>query len=77
MFWSVTHSSFLRIDHQSIKSVEREREREREMSERNEERRENVCMKKSKHINNLVEVGEMEKAMSAARDMMNRGIEPD
>ena len=30
----------------------------------------------NKHINNLVEVGEMEKAMSAARDMMNRGIEP-
>ena len=31
----------------------------------------------NKHINNLVEVGEMEKAMSAARDMMNRGIAPN
>ena len=31
----------------------------------------------NKHINNLVEAGEMEKAMSAARDMMNLGIEPD
>ena len=60
---------------------------EREMCERNEDRRENVCVKKSfisknvfgwsKHINNLVEKGEMEKAMSAARDMMNRGIEPN
>ena len=29
-----------------------------------------------KHINNLVEQGKMEKAMSAARDMMNLGIEP-
>ena len=31
----------------------------------------------SKHINNCVEDGKMEKAMSAARDMMNLGIEPD
>ena len=31
----------------------------------------------TKHINNLVEQGKMEKAMSAARDMMNLGIEPD
>ena len=56
------------------------------MSERNEDRRQNVCLEKrsitkhvfewNKHINNLVEVGEMEKAMSAARDMMNSGIEP-
>ena len=30
----------------------------------------------TKHINNLVEDGKMEKAMSAARDMMNLGIEP-
>ena len=30
----------------------------------------------NKHINNLVEKGKMEKAMSAARDMMNR-IEPN
>ena len=30
----------------------------------------------NKHINNLVEDGKMEKAMSAARDMMNLGIEP-
>ena len=29
------------------------------------------------HINNLVEQGLMDKAMSAARDMMNLGIEPD
>ena len=29
----------------------------------------------NKHINNLVERGEMENAMSAARDMMNLGIE--
>ena len=28
------------------------------------------------HINNCVEEGQMEKAMSAARDMMNHGIEP-
>ena len=28
------------------------------------------------HINNLVEEEKMEKAMSAARDMMNHGIEP-
>ena len=52
------------------------------MSERNEDQRENVCMKKSVisknvHINNLVKQGKMEKAMSAARDMMNRGIEPN
>ena len=31
----------------------------------------------TKHINNLVEDGHMEKAMSAARDMMNLEIEPD
>ena len=31
----------------------------------------------NKHINNLVEQGLMEKAMSAARDMMNLGVEPD
>ena len=31
----------------------------------------------TKHINNLVEDGKMEKAMSAARDMMNLGIEPN
>ena len=31
----------------------------------------------NKHINNLVEDGKMEKAMSAARDMMNLGIEPN
>ena len=31
----------------------------------------------NKHINNLVEKGKMERAMSAARDMMNLGIEPD
>ena len=31
----------------------------------------------SKHINTLVEKGKMEEAMSAARDMMNLGIEPD
>ena len=31
----------------------------------------------NKHFNNLVEKGEMEKAMKAARDMMNVGIEPD
>ena len=31
----------------------------------------------SKHINNLVEEGQMEKAMRAARDMMNLGIEPN
>ena len=31
----------------------------------------------NKHINNLVEQGQIEKAMSAARDMMNLGIEPD
>ncbi len=30
----------------------------------------------TKHINNLVERGHMEKAMNAARDMMNLGIEP-
>ena len=57
------------------------------LGERNEDRRQNVCMEKtfisnnvfewSKHIDNLVEQGKMEKAMSAARDMMNRGIEPD
>ena len=57
------------------------------MSERNEDQRENVCMNKGrvtknimqygKHINNLVELGKMEKTMSAARDMMNRGIEPN
>ena len=47
------------------------------MSERNEDQRYNVCMKKNIRINNLVELGNMEKAMSAARDMMNRGIEPD
>ena len=57
------------------------------MSKRNEDQRENVCRNKSaipmnmfewsKHIDNLVELGKMEKAMSAARDMMNRGIEPD
>ena len=29
------------------------------------------------HINNMVEKGLMERAMSAARDMMNLGIEPD
>ena len=29
------------------------------------------------HINNLVERGDMENAMSAARDMMNLGIEPN
>ena len=29
-----------------------------------------------KHINNLVEQGKMEKAMRAARDMMNLGIVP-
>ena len=29
------------------------------------------------HINNLVEDGKMEKAMSAARDMMNLGVEPN
>ena len=32
---------------------------------------------KNVHINNLVEQGKMEKAMSAARDMMNLGIEPN
>ena len=31
----------------------------------------------NKHINNLVEDGKMEKAMSAARDMMNLGVEPN
>ena len=31
----------------------------------------------NKHINNLVEKGLMENAMSAARDMMNLGIEPN
>ena len=31
----------------------------------------------TKHINNLVEKGQMEKAMRATRDMMNLGIEPD
>ena len=31
----------------------------------------------TKHIHNLVENGCMEKAMNAARDMMNLGIEPD
>ena len=30
----------------------------------------------NKHINNCVESGEIENAMSAARDMMNLGIEP-
>ena len=39
------------------------------MSEKNEDQIQNVCMKKNKHINNLVEQGEMEKAMSAARDI--------
>ena len=57
------------------------------MSERDESGREIVyvvdekyvpCTKQwSKHINNCVENGSMEKAMSAARDMMNRGIEPN
>ena len=31
----------------------------------------------TKHINNIVERGEMEIAMRVARDMMNLGIEPD
>ena len=31
----------------------------------------------SKHMNNCVEIGDMENAMKAARDMMNIGIEPD
>ena len=31
----------------------------------------------TKHINNCVEEGQMEKAMSAARDMMNLGVEPN
>ena len=31
----------------------------------------------NKHINNCVEEGNMEKAMSAARDMMNLGVEPN
>ena len=31
----------------------------------------------NKHINNLVEQGKMEKAMNAARDMMNLGVEPN
>ena len=31
----------------------------------------------NKHISNLVESGNMEKAMSAMRGMMNLGIEPD
>ena len=31
----------------------------------------------TKHINNCVEEGHMEKAMSAARDMMNLGVEPN
>ena len=30
----------------------------------------------NKHINNCVEEGNMEDAMSAARDMMNLGVEP-
>ena len=30
----------------------------------------------NKHVNNMVEEGQMEKAMRAARDMMNLGIEP-
>ena len=54
------------------------------MSERDERGREIVyvnhipCTKQwTKHINNLVERGEMENAMNAARDMMNLGIEPD
>ena len=52
------------------------------MSERNGDSRENVCRNKSVipknvHINNLVQQGKMEKAMSVARDMMNRGIEPN
>ena len=37
-----------------------------------------VCVPQwNMHINNLVEQGQMEKAMSAARDMMNLGIEPN
>ena len=50
--------------------------------EMSEDQRQIVCMEKrgitkhvfewNKHINNLVEQGKMEKAMSAARDMMNR-----
>ena len=31
----------------------------------------------NKHINNCVEEGNMEKAMNAARDMMNLGVEPN
>ena len=31
----------------------------------------------TKHMNNLVERGQIEKAMNVARDMMNLGIEPD
>ena len=31
----------------------------------------------TKHINTLVGEGKMERAMNAARDMMNLGIEPD
>ena len=31
----------------------------------------------SKHINNCVEEGQIEKAMNVARDMMNLGIEPN
>ena len=36
------------------------------------------CTKQwTKYINNLTEEGEMERAMSAARVMMNLGIEPN
>ena len=53
------------------------------MIERDERGREIVYVdripdrpKWNKHINNLVEQGKMENAMSAARDMMNLGVEP-
>ena len=53
------------------------------MSERDERGREIVYVDRipctpqwNKHIYNCVEAGQMEKAMSAARDMMNLGIEP-
>jgi pentatricopeptide repeat protein len=46
------------------------------LSGKNEGRSYILCVKKNAHINNLVELGKMEKAMSVARDMMNRGVEP-
>ena len=64
----------------------REREMNVRMVERDERGREIVYVvdekyvpnvfKWTKHINNCVEDGHMEAAMSAARDMMNLGIEP-